>query len=255
MCAVKLCSTILANSISSLWGGKTRKIVIHVLREHPAGWGGPRSQRMQTGALPALPTPSLGGWHLFHLPCRGMMLSGAHSAPRPRTQSSIPSRASQGDLTPSSIPTTSLHHAAPDPEAQGFSKLNPWGCFTHKTQRTRFSVTQKWGFSLDWGHLGSPRAKQGHLHSAGAGVPLQLSPSLSASPSKITIFDIRTVGTHPSPSAASIWHTNPQIGCVASLNYLQRIHQGIFSCLKRVFDAVTFIWCFTDPRRGCHCLP
>lgn len=51
---------------------------------------------------------------------------------------------------------------------------------------------------------------------------------------------------HSPPSAASIWHTNPQIGCNASLNYLQRIHQGIFSCLKHVFDVATFIWCLTD---------
>lgn len=97
------------------------------------------------------------------------------------------------------------------------------------------------------GHLSTYRAKQGYLGCAGAWVPLQLCPSPSASPSKINIFDIKMVEMHPSPSATSIWHTNPQIGCIASLNYLQRIHQGIFSCLKHVFDVVTFIWCFTDP--------
>lgn len=41
---------------------------------------------------------------------------------------------------------------------------------------------------------------------------------------------------------ASIWHTNPQIGCIASLNYLWRIHQGILHRLKHGFDVVAFIW-------------
>lgn len=47
---------------------------------------------------------------------------------------------------------------------------------------------------------------------------------------------------------ASIWHTNPQIGCIASLNYLWRIHQGILHRLKHGFDVVAFIW---PPPVGC----
>lgn len=46
---------------------------------------------------------------------------------------------------------------------------------------------------------------------------------------------------------ASIWRTNPQIVCFASLNYLWRIHQGILHRLKHGFDVVAFIWRCADP--------
>lgn len=176
-------------------GRKTGKIVMHVLRHHR--WEGPKAQRLQAGALPALPTLSLDGWHLLHLPYR--------------------------------------------PNLQSFSKLNQILCVS------------LWGFSLDWVGTSSGWAPE-HLQSKAGifGLCRRLGPSPALSQpisitSKINIFDIKMVEMHPSPSAASIWHTNPQIGCIASLNYLQRIHQGIFSCLKHVFDVVTFIWCFTDP--------
>lgn len=139
-------------------GRKTGKTAMRVLRDHP--WASSRVGRPRaTGAAsrgtasPAHPEfgwlapfpPSLQGDDALWSPlCSLPQDSKLH----PCSISALTSL--QGDLTPSSLPTTSLHDAAPDPDLQRFSKLNPRDCFTHETQRTSFSVTWKWGFSLEW---------------------------------------------------------------------------------------------------------
>lgn len=137
MSAVKLCSTTLTNPVTlehlpahlqgaavscaqpqpgtcPAYGEKSSKSS-DACPETPSlgkqrGGEAPKSQGLQAGALPALPTLSLDGWHLFHLPSRVRMLSGAHPAPYPRTPSLLhlcphkPPRGSDTLLHPHHLP-------------------------------------------------------------------------------------------------------------------------------------------------------
>lgn len=178
-----------------------------------------------------------------------------HAAPGSRTQSSVsaPLWLSQAPQESRCLPCP--HHLPsevqpPDPDLQGSPKLNPCNGFTPETQRTPrcrgrledhgFVAGLGGPFDGHPGEVASIRAGQapgspagthpgaaagaqprqfGH---AGAWATLQLPHSPLALPSKklaYFILELYKCILFPQQRKASIWHTNPQIGCIASLNY------------------------------------